>query len=128
MSTDYAVRVLRYIHTHSDSVLTGKEIAEATDVSYPFFAKIADLLRKKGLLVTEKGRKGGYRLGKPLEHINVYEVFVSTEGELRISSCLMEHRNCNRANEESCSFRGFLCNLQDSIIAEMSSTKVLDVA
>ncbi|MCL2392005.1 MAG: Rrf2 family transcriptional regulator [Oscillospiraceae bacterium] len=128
MATDYAIRALHYIHENSDTTLSGREIAEAIDVPYPFFAKIADQLKRKGLLTSIKGRKGGYALGKPLERIGFYEVFVATEGELQISRCLMEHRNCNRANEESCGLRGFLCDLQKSLIVEMSRKNILEIA
>jgi len=128
MSTDYAVRALQYIHAHDDEILTGYEIAEAIGVPYPFFARIAGQLKRKGLLATVKGRNGGYCLAKPLESIDFYEVFVSTEGELQMSHCLMENRSCNREAEASCGLRGFICDLQKRVISEMSGKKLVELA
>lgn len=127
MSTDYAIRMIKYIQEQGDRLLTGSEIAEAIDVPYPFVARIASQLKRNGILSAVKGRRGGYTLAKPINQINFYEVFVSIEGELQVSRCIKDNHDCCRGSEDSCGLKGFLFELQDSMIKEMSNKNIFDI-
>ena len=80
--TVHAVRILRHLHEHQDSVQTGATIAKSVGISYHSFLQIMLRLRRKGLLLAQTyGRKGGYVLGKPVHEISIHDIFLCFEDE-----------------------------------------------
>ena len=128
ISTDYAVRILQFLYINKDTLLTATTIAESTGVTYPFFIKIANQLKKKGLLKSIHGRNGGYLLGKSAHKISLYDVFLCIEGELQFCPCLKNGRSCLRVEAGPCNLHTFLYELQGKVIAEMSSQSIADLA
>lgn len=130
ISTDYAIRILLYLHAnggHKGELQTATDVSTATDISYPFYVKIANQLKKHGLLESIQGRNGGYTLGRPAEEISIYDVFQAIEGELQIRTCFKEAHGCTRGDSNSCKLRAFLGKLQEDLIAEMSGKSIADL-
>jgi len=127
VSTDYAVRILQYLHIHQDALPTGSAISQAIGVTYPFFIKIAHLLKRDGLLSAVQGRNGGYQLAKPIHEISFYDVFLSIEGDMRLNRCLQENPHCSQDASSTCRLRGFIGSMQKGLITEMSRKSLLDL-
>jgi len=127
ITTDYAVRILLYLQENRRELHTAMAIAEAVGITYPFFIKIATLLKKHSLVNVVQGRNGGYALGKPAHKISLYDVFRSIEGELRINRCLASGKRCTHGETTNCGVYSFLWNLQDGLIIQMSEKKLSDL-
>ena len=128
ISTDYAVRILQCLHSRNGKSIPATEIAESIGITYPFFIKIANQLRKRGLLRSVQGRNGGYLLGKPACEISLYEVFLCIEGELQFSRCLTKGAPCQQGEMRNCKLRVFLYDLQGKVIEEMSERSIADLS
>jgi len=128
ISTDYAVRILQYLHKHKEDLPTAMTISQSIGITYPFFIKIANQLKQKGLLSAVQGRNGGYRLARPAQQISLYDVFLSIEGELQINRCLQNEQNCTKGEVHHCKLHSFLRSLQDKLISEMSGQSIADFA
>jgi len=126
ISTDYAIRILQYLHKHKDDLPTAMTISQSIGITYPFFIKIANQLKQKGLLSAVQGRNGGYRLARPASQISIYDVFLSIEGHLQINRCLQKDQGCTRGEKEDCLMHGFFRSLQDKLVDEMSSKNIAD--
>jgi len=130
VSTDHAIRILQYLHErdrNNNDLHTAMDIANATGVTYPFFIKIANQLKKNGLLSSIQGRNGGYVLGRPAHEISLYDVFLAIEGELQIRSSLHESAQYAKHNPETCTLHIFLRNMQDEMIAKMTGKSIADL-
>ena len=125
-ATEYAIRIVSYLHTHNNELSTAMAISKGTDVTYPFLIKIANTLKQSGLLSTVQGRDGGYMLAKPADEISIYDIFLAIEGELKLKSCLKNKRSCNRGAQGKCSTRDYFLLLQNSIIKSMSGQYIAD--
>ena len=128
ISTDYAVRILQYLHENSESLNTGSTIAEAVGVPYPFFIKIANQLKRQNLIYSIQGRTGGYFLMKPAEEISLYDVFRSIEGELILSHCFNGQRCSKQQAGKGCKFHGVLKDMQEMMISELARQSIADIA
>jgi len=129
-STDYAVRILQYLHAvegQEGELQTATDISNATGVTYPFFIKIANQLKKKGLLDSVQGRHGGYILGKSGEEISLYDVIRAVEGEVEIHGCLRTPPTCSMGDPSGCSMHVFFRGMQDKLIAELSGKSIADL-
>jgi len=127
ISTDYAIRILHYLDTHK-GMHTATDIADAIDITYPFFIKIANRLKKQGLLSSVQGRNGGYMLGKLAHEISLYDVFMCVEGELQISHCIQKGVPCTQGKSRNCKLHKAWHTLQSKMIEEMSTQYIADLA
>ncbi len=79
---DYAVRAALELAAAGDGPLKGERIAEAQDIPLKFLENILIDLRQAGLVASQRGPDGGYRLdGKP-EDITVADVIRAVDGPL----------------------------------------------
>ncbi len=102
----YALRMLIYLAEQpQDKFVSLKDIAEHQKISKKYLEQIVPLLNKSGLLRTNRGNLGGYRLSKPVENYTVGEILRATEGSLAPVSCLEQSVNdCPMVSECSSIF------------------------
>jgi len=129
ISTDYALRILRYLHENKGELHTAMNIAQAIGITYPVFIKIANQMKKEELVNSAQGRNGGYQLGKPAYKISLYDVFLCIEGDLQINRCFNENEDepCTNGHKAHCKLRKFFQGLQDEMIASMSEVSIADL-
>jgi len=118
--TGSAIRILRHLHQHEEPHQSGVYIAKAIDISYVLFMRTAEKLRKEGLLVTRRGRNGGFSLGKPAAEISLYDVYLCMEKELHLGDFLK--------NETGHPIGDYMGSLQDGIVQNMLATTIADLA
>ncbi|MCD6267777.1 MAG: Rrf2 family transcriptional regulator [Thermotogaceae bacterium] len=83
LKSEYALRMLIVLSKSYDEgkILSVNKILEKTGNSVPgeFAEKILAILRRRGIISTVRGRKGGYRLARPPEQITLADVIYSLE-------------------------------------------------
>ena len=79
---DYAVRAALELAAAGDGPLKGELIAEAQGIPLKFLENILQELRHAGLVRSQRGPDGGYRLGRPAGEIALGEVIRAVEGPL----------------------------------------------
>ncbi len=62
-------------------VLPAAKLAEYHEVPAPYLAKQLQALAARGLVEAAPGRRGGYRLGRPLAGISLLDIVLAVEGE-----------------------------------------------
>jgi FeS assembly SUF system regulator len=87
--TDYAVVVLVRLSEES-GIQTSGGIAASTGVPEPTVAKVLKILSAAGLVISQRGARGGYRLARPLATIPVAEVIAAIDGPIALTACV-EH-------------------------------------
>ncbi|WP_328442173.1 Rrf2 family transcriptional regulator [Streptomyces sp. NBC_00444] len=80
---DYAVRAaLQLAASPDDGPLKAEAIADAQDIPHKFLESILNDMRRGGLVLSQRGGNGGYRLAKPAESISIADVIRTVEGPL----------------------------------------------
>lgn len=87
-SLDYALRSLIYLAQSPGKVVSLKELARSVHVPTGYLAKVMRLLVRSGIVHSDAGMRGGYRLNRSPEAISIREVYEVVEGELRAVECL----------------------------------------
>lgn len=85
--SDQAIRLLMYCSLSGDRHATVGEIASACGASANHLAKIANSLVHLGVLSATRGRKGGLRLARSPEEINVGMVLRHMEAPTALTVC-----------------------------------------
>jgi FeS assembly SUF system regulator len=89
----------------SETVQTSPGISAATGVPEPTVAKVLKALAGAGLVVSQRGARGGYRLQKPLNDIAVADVIAAIDGPISLTACVDGHYGgCDV--ESVCAVRG----------------------
>ena len=97
----YALRLVIDLAMHTDDgFVTLKDIAARQNISKKYLEQIVPMLNRSGILKTNRGYQGGYKLARSPENCTVGEILKVTEGDLAPVSCLENEVNeCPRAGE-----------------------------
>ena len=94
----YSLRMAVDLAQHyNDGFIALKDVSARQDISKKYLEQIIPFLIRSGILATNRGHMGGYKLAKPPAEITVKDVIVSAEGSLAPVSCMEgEVNDCPR--------------------------------
>lgn len=94
----YAIRALsRLAMMRSEGYVLLDELCANTDLPRHFVAKIFQDLVRKGLLVSAKGRGGGFALARPADQISIYDIVGAIDGVARLDECVVGLDRCDES-------------------------------
>lgn len=98
----YSLRIMLDLATQQagKSSVSLRGIAERQQITKKYMEGIMAILLKEGLLISTRGKMGGYRLAREPKDYTVYEIITAAEGSIAPVQCLSEKEN--------------ICPLQDS--------------
>lgn len=79
VTADYALRVVAYLAGRGGAAATGRDIARQTKVPGGYLTKVMAGLTRAGLVGSQRGIHGGYRLLVPPEKVSVHAVLTAVE-------------------------------------------------
>jgi Rrf2 family protein len=80
---DYALRALIEIAARADSsAVSAEEIGKLQDIPHGFLQAILADLRRAGIVMSQRGQAGGWRMGRPAERVTVADVIRAVDGPL----------------------------------------------
>ncbi len=97
--------------------LTSSELAVRADAPRKFLEAILLEMARRALVVSRRGKFGGYALARPAEAISFAEVIRVIDGPLALAPCVsrMAFRKCHDCPSlETCSLRGALLRARDA--------------
>ena len=92
--SDYTLRTLIYLGLRPNELCTIDEIAAAYTISANHLMKVVHQAAKAGEVETVRGQRGGMRLARPPEAINIGTVLRRTEPDLHIAACFGSDSAC----------------------------------
>jgi Rrf2 family protein len=115
---DYAVRALLVLAGHEPETTKSDVLAESQHLPKKFLEAILADCRRGGLLVSQRGAEGGYRLARPAAEIALGDVIRAVDGPLA---------GVRGARPETAGYEGEAANLQTVWVALRASVRsVLD--
>ena len=101
--TDYGIVLLTHLASQPERHLNAPELASETQLPLPMVSKILKLLVREGLLLSHRGVKGGYSLGRSPAEITMAEIIAALEGPIAITECVDVSSDCS--HEQLCPVR-----------------------
>ncbi len=101
VKVDYACRVLAQLaRLHgSDELAHIEELAKTEEVPANYLVQILSELRNGGLIVSRRGKQGGYALARAPEQITLLEIVRVIEGELLEITTAGQGQSGRRVNQ-----------------------------
>ena len=123
----YAVTAMADLARYgAHSALALSTIAERQQISLAYLEQLFLKLRRAGLVESERGRSGGYRLGRPASAITVAQVMAAVEEDMRMTRCSGEaDKPCIPGRR--CLTHGLWDALGDRIAAFLQSVTLQEV-
>jgi len=100
------------------------DIADEARVPRKFLEQILLELKKRGIVKSQRGRSGGYLLGRPAKEISFADVIRVTDGPLALSPCVSvtAYQRCGDClDEATCAIRKVLLAARDATAAILES-------
>jgi Rrf2 family protein len=126
--SDYGLIALRHLAVDvRQSAATTKEIAEAYRIPLPLLAKVLQQLSRQGLVVSEQGASGGYRLARDPRTISTLEVIRAIDGPVLLASCF--HDNGDDCDQHAtCTVKAPLRRVHEGILRLLDSISLSDLS
>ncbi len=126
----YTIRALQHladIYPHGLAQMA--EIATAQNIPPKFLTVILSELTREGIVISQRGRVGGYRLGIPPVDIRYGDIIRITRGSLALVPCASRfaHEHCDHCLPESeCRLRSLMLKVRDETAAILDSITLAD--
>lgn len=86
-AAEYALRSVVWFSQHPEQVLKVREVAEHTQAAPGYLVKVLQALAKAGILSTQRGSRGGFRLIRDPSSLSALEVINAVDPIGRIRTC-----------------------------------------
>ncbi len=128
--TRYTIRALQHL---ADNWRQGPvrldAIAEAQNIPRKFLTVILSEMSRDGIVISHRGRDGGYELALPPVDICYGDIIRLTRGSLALVPCASRnaHEHCSNCLPESeCRLRGLMLTLRDEMAAMLDRVTLAD--
>ena len=128
---DYGLIALRHLATGRGArgSASAKDIAVAYRIPLPLLSKVLQKLCRAGLLISEQGTNGGYRLGRDPHDITTLEVIRTIDGPIILTQCFTEHDEPIECEQSAlCPVREPLRKVHEGILRLLSGISIADLS
>jgi FeS assembly SUF system regulator len=124
---DYGIVIMTNFATHADKAHNARDISSVTRLPLPVVSKVLKSLAKAGLLGSQRGTKGGYRLALPSSSITVAAIIHAIEGPIALTECSDQiHGDCSL--EFRCPVKTNWNLINDAIFAALERITLAEMA
>ncbi|HVS52660.1 MAG TPA: Rrf2 family transcriptional regulator [Opitutaceae bacterium] len=105
------------------------ELADSEKLPVKFLEQILQALKDAGLVRSERGKFGGYRLAKPTNKIPIGDVVRLIDGPLAPIGCVSQsaYEKCTCPDEEHCGLRMLMLDVRNAIAGILDRYTLADV-
>jgi Rrf2 family protein len=105
------------------------ELAESEQLPVKFLEQILQALKEAGIVESQRGKFGGYRLGRPAKKILIGEVVRLIDGPLAPIGCVSQsaYEPCTCPDEAHCGLRMLMLDVRNAIAAILDRYTLSDV-
>lgn len=126
-ASEYAIRALTFLAMQeADSFHLARDLGERLGIPAPFLAKILQPLVARGVVHSQRGRSGGFRLARDPAAITLYEVVDAQEHLGRVRTCLLGQAECS--DERACPLHEYWKGTCDHYLGVLVETTLAHLA
>ncbi|MDD5218916.1 MAG: Rrf2 family transcriptional regulator [Candidatus Omnitrophica bacterium] len=120
--TDYALRALCSIAQSKAPVTSVSALVQELQIPRPFLRKILQCLNKEGLLVSYKGKGGGFSLSLHPDKIYLLDLISIFQGDLKLNECVFKKQVC--PNKARCPLSKKLALIEEQTVSVLKDVTV----
>ena len=124
--TDYAI-VLMVQSARSGGTRTARQLAEETRLPLPTVGKVLKVLSRHEFLISTRGVRGGYALGRAAEDICMAELIEALEGPIALTECSSAPSESGCSHEAHCPTRQPWLHINDVVRGALADVRLADM-
>ena len=128
--TRYSIRALQHLADHwQQGPVRLDAIADEQNIPRKFLTVILSEMVREGLVMSHRGRDGGYELALPPVDVRYGDIIRLTRGSLALVPCASRnaHEHCaNCLPESDCRLRGLMLTLRDEMATMLDRISLAD--
>jgi FeS assembly SUF system regulator len=124
---DYGVVLACQMAVKAEGCHNAFDLAAATGLPAPTVSKLLAALARAGVLVSQRGAKGGYRLARAPEAITAADIVSAVDGPIALTVCI-EHGAGACDVESLCPTRSGWRRINDAVRDAMKSVSLAELA
>ena len=122
-----ALHTLAHMAADPDRKRTSADIAAHAGTNPVVVRRVLGRLREAGLLISEKGHSGGWRLARAPELISLADIYVALEERLVFNSESNENHGCAVENALQNKVSGVLADIERSLTERLATMSIADL-
>lgn len=123
-SVEYSIIFISYLSQNNKNLISLKEVSQKTSLPYSFLSKLAPNLAIAGIVESQEGKNGGYKLKVGWENKSFYDLLVALGENKAMVSCL-GGKIC--AHSKSCSIRNIWQTIESSWQQQLKKIKLIQI-
>jgi len=125
-ASEHAIRALTYMaQNHGEGYHLVRSMAAELQLPQAYLAKVLQPLAARGVLESQRGRGGGFRLARPPREVRLHEIVDSQENLGRARECFLGQAECS--DERACPMHEFWKRTSQDFLARLQATTLQDV-
>lgn len=99
-SCEYGIQAALYLSLRGGirTPIQLRSIADSLDIPYHFLGKVLQTLARHGIIVSQKGNKGGFLLARGPAGITLMEIVEAIDGTAFLDQCMIGFPACDADN------------------------------
>lgn len=127
----YALQALSYLSSKykDDEAVLIQTIATEKKIPIKFLEAILLELKNNDILISFRGRAGGYKLKNAPKKTNIATIMRIIDGPIAMLSCVSLHffKACDNCSIESCGINGVMCEARDALLKVLEKRTLNDI-
>ena len=123
---EYALRAAVCLaRRHGSGVVRAREMARVTGIPANYLSKILHQLGRAGIVISERGRAGGFRLARDPAELTLASVVAPFEPQVQRARCLLGRPECS--DDNPCGAHPRWKNIKEATLDFLENTTLADV-
>ncbi len=122
-----ALHTLSHMAGDPDRVRTSSDIASHAGTNSVVVRRVLGRLREAGLLTSEKGHSGGWRLARSPEEITLADVYLALDENLVFDGDEQQILPCSVEQALHSRVRGIMKDIERSLVERLHETTIMEV-
>jgi FeS assembly SUF system regulator len=124
--TDYAVVLATHLAA-AEGPHAARDLAIQTQIPEPTVSKVLKKLARAGVVMSQRGAKGGYALARSPQQVGVNEVIEAIEGPIAVTECSDETTDSLCEYETNCGVRANWQRINVAVHKALSEITLADM-
>ena len=122
-----ALHTLAHMADSPDRLRTSAEIAEHAGTNPVVVRRVLGRLREAGLLISEKGHSGGWKLARKPQSITLADVYLALEEQLVASEQDVSAHDCSIENALHDKVANVMREVEKSLVERLRATTISEI-
>jgi Rrf2 family protein len=125
-SSEYAIRALTFLaQQQGEEFHLARDMAQQLGIPAPFLGKVLQPLVARGILFSQRGRSGGFRLAQPANKVTLLQIVDTQESLGKARQCVLGQPVCT--DEFACPLHAEWRHTADTFLTRLNNTTLQEV-